>query len=93
MGTPAGYSIEWINLMVGILLQMSVAAIILFLTVWLYKLVFKPKKVERLEVQIDRAMEILRRRYARGKITTEDFRSMRQELSATRPETEKARRT
>ena len=90
MGTLAGTSIESINLVVGVLLQLALAAIILFVTVWLYKFVFKPKAEKKLEVQLDRAMEILRRRYARGKISTEEFRIMRQELSVARPETEKA---
>ena len=88
MGTIAGNSFEWVNMTVGVILQLAVTAVILFAAAWLYKNVFGPKPEPKPEVQVDTAMEILKRRYARGKITTEEFRLMRRELSGERPVTE-----
>ena len=64
-------------MMIGMITHLAFAAMIIMAAIWMFKTVVRGGK----EVQGQTgALEILKQRYAKGEITTEEYQNMKKEL-------------
>lgn len=73
-GGPFG----WANLGLSFIIHLAFAAVVVLAAIWLLRLVLRGGQQAYREPD---AMEILRRRYARGEITAEEFQRMKKDLA------------
>ncbi|WP_425059611.1 hypothetical protein SCACP_02030 [Sporomusa carbonis] len=67
----------WLGMGFGMIIQLAFTALIIMAAIWMFKAVFRGgHSVER---PID-AVEILKQRYAKGEISSEEYQRMRKEL-------------
>ncbi len=75
MGYGGGFG--GFGMMIGMITHLAFTAMIIMAVIWMFKTVFRGGK----EVQIQNgALEILKQRYAKGEITTEEYQTMKKEL-------------
>ncbi len=71
-----GFS-SWLGMGFGIISHLAFTALIIMAAIWMYKTVFRG------ECRSDRgtdAMEILKQRYAKGEITSDEYQRIKKEL-------------
>ena len=67
----------WLSMGLGIVIHVAFAAMVILSAIWLYKKVMSEQKTVK---KSDSALDILQQRLAKGEISTEEYRSLRQEL-------------
>lgn len=77
MGYGFGGPLGWLGMGFGMIIQLAFAALIIMAAVWVFKAVFRGG--HQAERQTD-AIEILKERYAKGEITSEEYQRMKKEL-------------
>lgn len=73
MGYGFGGSFGWL----GILVHLAFTALVIMAAVWLFKALFRSGSQN--EPRTD-AVEIVKQRYAKGEITTDEYQCMKKEL-------------
>lgn len=77
MGYGFSGPLGWLGMGFGLITHLAFAALIIMTAIWMFKTVFRGST--RADMQID-AIEILKQRYAKGEITSEEFHRMKSEL-------------
>lgn len=77
MGYGFGGPLGWLGMGFGMIIQLAFAVLIIMAAVWMFKAVFRGG--HQAERQTD-AIEILKERYAKGEITSEEYQRMKKEL-------------
>lgn len=77
MGYGYGSSMGWLGMGFGMIINLAFTALIIMTAIWIFKLAFRDGYRE--EKQIG-AIGILKVRYAKGEITSEDYQYMKKEL-------------
>ncbi|MDF2501879.1 MAG: Protein of unknown function rane [Anaerosporomusa subterranea] len=67
----------WLSMGLGVVIHIAFAAMVVLSAIWLYKHVMSGPKKER---KSETALDILQQRLAKGEISVEEYRTMRQEL-------------
>ncbi|GMB01555.1 SHOCT domain-containing protein [Pelosinus sp. IPA-1] len=67
----------WLGMGMGIIVHLAFTALIIMAAVWLFKALFRSGSQN--EPRTD-ALEILKQRYAKGEITTDEYQRMKKEL-------------
>ncbi len=78
MGYSFGGPFAWLGMGLGILVHLAFTALVIMAVVWLFKALFRNSSLN--EPRND-ALEIVRQRYAKGEITTDEYHHMKQELT------------
>ena len=68
----------WLGMGLGIIVHLAFTALVIMAAVWLFKALFRSGSQN--EPRTD-ALEILKQRYAKGEITTDEYRHMKKELA------------
>lgn len=77
MGYGFGSSLGWLGMGFGMIINLAFIALIIMAAIWMFKAVFRGgQPVERRTG----AVEILKERYAKGEITSEEYQRMKREL-------------
>ena len=77
MGSGFGNSMGWLGMGLGMIINLAFTALIIMAVIWMFK------AVSRGEHQVERqtgAIEILKERYAKGEITSEEYQRTKKEL-------------
>lgn len=74
MGGSFGGGSMWLWSIVGILFWIALLVVLIFLIVWLYK------KVTGQATNSNSALEILKKRFAKGELSKKEFESMKKEI-------------
>ncbi len=77
MGYGFGGQLGWLGMGFGMIIQLAFAVLIIMAAVWMFKAVFRGG--HQAERQTD-VIEILKERYAKGEITSEEYQRMKKEL-------------
>lgn len=77
MGYGYGSSMAWLGMGLGMILHLAFTALIIMAVIWMFKTVFRGGC--RAHSQTG-ALDILKGRYARGEITSEEYHCIRKEL-------------
>lgn len=75
MGYCMGGEFSWLGMGLGIIIQFGLAALVILGAISLYKSTFGNTKSSH-----STDMEILRQRYAKGELSSEDFQRMKNEI-------------
>lgn len=67
----------WLGMGLGMLVHLAFTALIIMAAVWLFKALFRGGITNGVRTD---AMEILKQRYAKGEITTDEYQRMKKEL-------------
>lgn len=67
----------WLGMGLGIIVHLAFTVLIIMAAVWLFKALFRSGSQN--EPRTD-ALEILKQRYAKGEITTDEYQRMKKEL-------------
>ena len=72
-----GNGMGWLGMGLGMIIHLAFTALIIMAVVWLFKALFR----SGLPVQNQSgAVEILRQRFAKGELTSDEFQRMKKEL-------------
>lgn len=82
-GYGYGGPMSWLFGLLGLIMNLSFVVIAVLAAVWLFRSVFK--KEEAPENFHPSAMEILKERYAKGELNSEEFARMKEEISDSTP--------
>ncbi len=77
MGYGFSGPLGWLGMGLGIIVHLAFTALIIMAAVWLFKALFRNGSQN--EPRTD-ALEILKQRYAKGEITTDEYQGMKKEL-------------
>ncbi|SFL49083.1 SHOCT domain-containing protein [Pelosinus propionicus] len=77
MGYGFGGPFGWLGMILGILVHLAFTALVIMAAAWLFKALFRGGSQN--ELRID-ALEILKQRYAKGEITTDEYQRMKKEM-------------
>ena len=77
MGYGFGGPFGWLGMGLGMLVHLTFTALIIMAVVWLFKTLFRGGITNGVRTD---AMEILKQRYAKGEITTDEYQRMKKEL-------------
>ena len=77
MGYGYGSSMGWLGMGFGMIMFLAFTALFIMVIIWVFKEVFRG--VHRHE-KTTGALEILKERYARGEITSEEYQRINKEL-------------
>lgn len=77
MGYGYGSSMGWLGMGLGMIIHLAFSALIIMAVIWMFKTVFRGGC--RTYSQTG-AVDILKERYAKGEITSEEYHGMRKEL-------------
>jgi putative membrane protein len=77
MGYGYGSSLSLLGVGFGLIIHLAFTALIVMAAVWMFKVVFRDEC--RTNGQVG-AVEILKQRYAKGEITSEEYYRMKKEL-------------
>ena len=66
----------WLGIGIGMIVHLAFVVVIILAAVWMFKAVFPPKSSNG----SPGSMEILKQRYAKGEVNSEEYRLMKQEL-------------
>jgi len=77
MGYGYGSSMGWLGMGFGMIINLAFTALIIMAAIWMFKAVFRGGHRE--EKPTD-AIEILKQRYAKGEIASEEYQRMKKEL-------------
>jgi len=77
MGYGYGSSMGWLGMGFGIIIHLAFIALIIMAAIWMFKTAFRGEHREEKQTG---AIEILKQRYAKGEITSEEYKSMKKEL-------------
>lgn len=83
-GYGYGGPMSWIFGIFSLIMNLSFVVIAVLAAIWLFRSVFK--KEDTAATGRPSAMEILKERYARGELTSDQFSKMKEELSDHSPE-------
>jgi len=72
-----GNSMGWLGMGFGMIMNLAFAALIIMAVIWLFKEVFRGGHRQE---QSTGVLEILKERYARGEITSEEYQHLKNEL-------------
>ncbi|AJQ26249.1 MULTISPECIES: SHOCT domain-containing protein [Pelosinus] len=67
----------WLGMGLGILVHLAFTALVIMAAIWLFKTLFRSGSQN--EPRTD-ALEILKQRYAKGEITTDEYQHIKKEL-------------
>jgi putative membrane protein len=67
----------WLGMGLGIIIHLAFTALVIMAVVWLFKALFRSGSQNEPRTN---ALEILKQRYAKGEITTDEYRHMKKEL-------------
>jgi putative membrane protein len=67
----------WLGMGLGIIVHLAFTALVIMAAVWLFKALFRSNSQDESR---SNALEILKQRYAKGEITTDEYRLMKKEL-------------
>ena len=77
MGYGFGSSFGWLGMGLGLLMHVAFTALIVMSVIWMFKVVFNGTL--RTNRQIG-AMDILKQRYAKGEIDSEEYQRIKKDL-------------
>ena len=77
-GGPFGGGMSWLGAGFGLITHLAFTILIIMAAIWLFKAAFRGN-YHNFNQQND-AMEILKQRYAKGEISSEEFQRMKKEL-------------
>jgi len=77
MGYGYGNSMGWLGMGFGMLMNLAFTALLIMAVIWMFKAVFRGGHREEKSTG---ALEILKERYARSEITSEEYQHMKNEL-------------
>jgi len=77
MGYGFGGAFGWLGMGLGILFHLAFTALVIMAAVWLFKALFRSGSQN--EPRTD-AVEIVKQRYAKGEITTDEYQHIKKEL-------------
>lgn len=77
MGYGFGGPLGWLGIGLGMIIHLAFAALIILAVIWLFKAAFRN---EHQSVRQPGAVEILKQRYAKGEITSEEYQYMKKAL-------------
>jgi len=72
-----GNSMGWLGMGFGMIINLAFAALIIMAVMWLFKEVFRGGHRQEKSTGV---LEILKERYARGEITSEEYQHLKNEL-------------
>lgn len=72
-----GGPLSWIGMGFGMLINLAFTGMIVMAAIWMFKTVFRSGRQEDKSLS---AIEILKQRYAKGEINTEEYQRMKKEL-------------
>lgn len=67
----------WLSMGLGIVIHVAFAAMVVLSAIWLYKKVMSGQEAVK---KSDSALDILQQRLAKGEVSAEEYRVLRQEL-------------
>jgi putative membrane protein len=77
MGYGFGSSFGWLGMGLGMLMHLAFTALVIMAVIWMFKTVFHGSSHTSNQAG---AMEILKQRYAKGEINSEEYQYMKKEL-------------
>ena len=77
MGYGYGSSMGWLGMGFGMIINLAFTALIIMAAIWMFKAAFRGGHREEKQTG---AIEILKERYAKGEITSEEYQRMKKEL-------------
>lgn len=77
MGYGFGGSLGWLGMGFGMIINLAFTALIILAVIWMFKAVFRGGHQAEGPTG---AIEILKKRYAKGEITSEEYRRIKKEL-------------
>ena len=81
-GGPFGGSLGWLGLGLGVIVHLAFAAIVVLAAIWLLRVVMHGGRYHAgTAAREPDALEIARRRYARGEISAEEFQRLKKDLA------------
>jgi len=72
-----GNSIGWLGMGFGMIIHLAFIALIIMAVIWMFKTVFRGGNREEKQLV---AIEIVKKRYAAGEITSEEYQRIKKEL-------------
>jgi putative membrane protein len=82
-GYGYGGPMSWLFGLLGLIMNLSFVIIAVLAAIWLFRSVFK--KEDTPELSHTSALEILKERYAKGELNSEEFAKMKEEISDSTP--------
>lgn len=80
-GGPFGGSFGWLGFGLGVIIHLAFAAIVVLAAIWLLRVVVRGgSHITGIAGREPDALEIARRRYARGEISAEEFQRLKRDL-------------
>lgn len=77
MGYGFGGPLGWFGMGLGMIIHLAFTALVIMAAIWMFKAVFDGGRLAKKQTG---AVEILKERYARGEITSEEYQRMKKEL-------------
>lgn len=77
MGYGFSGPLGWVGMAFGMIVHLAFVALIIMAAIWMFKTVFRTKPLVQTEAA---SLEILKQRYAKGEITSEEYQRMKKEL-------------
>lgn len=77
MGFGYGHPLGWLGMGFGMVIHLAFTALLIMAVIWMFKAVFRGELCTGKQIS---AIEILKQRYAKSEITSEEYQRMKQEL-------------
>lgn len=77
MGYGYGSSLAWLGMGFGMVIHLAFTVIMILAAIWMFKAVFRNGRKEDKSLSV---ADILKERYAKGEITSEEYQRMNREL-------------
>ena len=77
MGYGYGSSMGWLGMGFGMIIHLAFTALIIMAAIWMFKTAFRGGHKEEKQTG---AIEILKQRYAKGEITSEEYQHIKKEV-------------
>ena len=77
MGYGLGGALGWLGMVIGMVVHLAFIGLIVLATIWMFRTVFPGKR----DSNTPASTEILRQRYAKGELSRDEYRQLKQDLT------------
>ncbi len=77
MGYGLGGALGWLGMVIGMVVHLAFIGLIVLATIWMFRAVFPGKR----DSNTPASTEILRQRYAKGELSRDEYRQLKQDLT------------